>query len=282
MNKIAIFCSGEGDAARRLATLFNEGNKIKVELILTDRANSPLLEEECVGSETMFVEREKWHEPGDEILSLLQSREVDFLVLDDFRGMLPDEVAGAYAGRIIIATKPEEAPREVVAAIMTQPSVHEENESETEHPEDMPEIPEIPVEKSVDEEWAEVLQMNFDASKVAATPPPVPQDRAPINNGNYINGKFSQGQQTWKGYHPSNGQPMPPNHLVWAIIMAVCCCTIPAIVAIIYSSMVSSRYAQGDLEGAWKASKTSEIWIIVSFVLGVLFATLYLPIMLIS
>lgn len=80
---------------------------------------------------------------------------------------------------------------------------------------------------------------------------------------------------------PGNGQ-MPPTYLVWAIIMAVFCCTIPGIVAIVFSTQVSSRFALGNIEGAWRASRNAEIWIIVSFVLGIISAVFYLPIMLFS
>lgn len=76
--------------------------------------------------------------------------------------------------------------------------------------------------------------------------------------------------------------PMPSTYLVWSIVMTVLCCFIPGIVAIIFSSQVSSRYYIGDYEGAQRASNRAQIWIIVSFVLGVLSASLYLPIMLIS
>ncbi len=73
---------------------------------------------------------------------------------------------------------------------------------------------------------------------------------------------------------------MPPTYLVWSVIMTILCCTIPGIVAIIYSSKVSSRFYEGDIEAANRASHNAEIWIIVSFVLGVLSNTLYVPLML--
>ena len=75
---------------------------------------------------------------------------------------------------------------------------------------------------------------------------------------------------------------MPPTHLIWAILATVVCCLVPGVVAIIFSSQVNTRYFSGDVEGARRASRNAEIWIIVSFVLGLLSATLYLPIMLIS
>ena len=43
------------------------------------------------------------------------------------------------------------------------------------------------------------------------------------------------------------------------------------------ASRVSSKYYAGDIEGARRASTATEWWIIASFVLGILSATLYLP-----
>ncbi|MDE7109035.1 MAG: CD225/dispanin family protein [Muribaculaceae bacterium] len=45
---------------------------------------------------------------------------------------------------------------------------------------------------------------------------------------------------------------------------------------------MSTKYLSGDYEGARKSSRNAEIWIIISFVLGVLSATLTLPIALIN
>lgn len=70
---------------------------------------------------------------------------------------------------------------------------------------------------------------------------------------------------------------MPPSHLVWSVVMTILCCFVPGIVAIVMSSKVSTRYYAGDLEGAKRASRNAEIWIIISFVLGVISSTLYLP-----
>lgn len=73
---------------------------------------------------------------------------------------------------------------------------------------------------------------------------------------------------------------MPPTYLVWAIISTLCCCMPAGIVAIVFSSMVSSRFYARDYEGAAKASRNAEIWIIVSIVAGVVSNALYFPLML--
>lgn len=140
-----------------------------------------------------------------------------------------------------------------------------------------------PTPKSVDDQWAEVLGIPNNV-------PPVPTQRlvGPTN-------QESQASQPNQPNHTSQmgiqGQPvhmsqaamrvpaeqMPPTYLVWAVIMTILCCTIPGIIAIIFSAKVSSKFYEGDLEGARRASHNAEIWIIISFVLGVLSSTLYLP-----
>ena len=63
--------------------------------------------------------------------------------------------------------------------------------------------------------------------------------------------------------------PMPDTYLVWAIVVTLCCCLVGGVVALIYSSKVTSLYNQGDYAGAQKASSTALTWIIVSAVIGV-------------
>lgn len=69
---------------------------------------------------------------------------------------------------------------------------------------------------------------------------------------------------------PRQVEPMPPTYLVWSILTMLFCCIPTGIVAIIYSSKVSSRYTTGDYEGAKKASEAAGIWILVTVVLGLI------------
>ena len=72
---------------------------------------------------------------------------------------------------------------------------------------------------------------------------------------------------------------MPKTYMLWAILSLILCCLPAGIVAVIMSSRVSAKFYEGDYEGARRASRNAEIWIIISFVLGVLSNTLYLPFM---
>jgi len=76
--------------------------------------------------------------------------------------------------------------------------------------------------------------------------------------------------------------PMPKNYLLWSVLTTILCCFAAGIVALVFSTQVTSRYYRGDYEGAERASRNAQIWIIASIVLAVISNTLYLPMMLVS
>ena len=135
------------------------------------------------------------------------------------------------------------------------------------------------VPKSVDDAWAEALGVPNNAQEA----PKAPEAPQPPKGGAYSAALTPPLQEAGglPNTLPLQGArgpaPMPPTYLAWSIVMTILCCTIPGIVAIIFSAQVSSRFHQGDIEGAKRASRNAEIWIIVSFVLGILSNTLYIP-----
>lgn len=175
-------------------------------------------------------------------------------------------------------------------------------EEKKEYDDEIRELPEgngiepPPIPKSVDDEWAETLG-------VPNNVPPIPNPQSPDGNAQCtqpnaqstpMNSQFGMhnvqlpygGQQKpWmqnrqnaaNPMQDSPAEPMPSTWLVWSVVCTILCCFVPGIVAIIQSSKVSSRYYAGDIEGAKKASRRAEVWIIISFVLGVISNTLYLP-----
>lgn len=81
-------------------------------------------------------------------------------------------------------------------------------------------------------------------------------------------GQYPNGQ----GYDPNRLPPMPGNYLVWAIITTICCCIPTGIVAIFYAAKVSPAYYRGDYMGALDASSKAQLWVIISFVAGLIWA----------
>lgn len=157
-----------------------------------------------------------------------------------------------------------------------RPASEYEEEKQPERITDMPEGHEPPpVPKSIDDQWAERLGVKNNVPPMPEAPGqevPRPMQR-PVARGPRMDDWPIGGGH--RGEYPA--EPMPSTWLVWSVVCTILCCTIPGIVAIIQSSKVSTKYYAGDLEGAKRSSRNAEIWIIVSFVLGVLSSTLYLP-----
>ena len=66
-----------------------------------------------------------------------------------------------------------------------------------------------------------------------------------------------------------------PNHLVGSILATIFCCMPFGVPAIVFAAQVNSRIASGDLEGAMRASKTANMWMLISVGVGALCALLY-------
>lgn len=74
----------------------------------------------------------------------------------------------------------------------------------------------------------------------------------------------------------------PRTYLGWSIAALILCCSIPAIVAIVYGLMVSTKYDHADYEQASKNSEYAEIWLLVSVVFGLVTLPFTLLIKLVS
>ena len=130
-----------------------------------------------------------------------------------------------------------------------------------------------------------------DFSVKAQTPPPMPTDadepaqtqpRAPEPQAAYFNPAPSGMSQGNQASTPAERKPMPKSYLLWAILATIFCCMPAGIVAIVFSTQVSSRYFVGDEAGAEKASNRAQIWIIASIVLSIITNSLYTPLMFLS
>ena len=312
MTNIAVFASGSGSNAGNLVKAFNAGNRIHVALCLTDRENAPVIEKmRELGVETIYFPRSVWKEDPQVILDTMRRHDIKVIALAGFLCFLSGEIVSAYEGRILnihpsllpayggrgmhganvhkavidagdtksgatvhivtneIDAGPIVVQREVAVLPDDTPESLEAKVHEVEYiifPEAVMKTvagltpPAVP--KSVDDAWAEALG--------------VPNNVPPLQ-------QYSDNPTTRQPDNPTTRQlstqnaPMPPTYLAWSVVMTILCCTIPGIVAIIYSAQVSSKFYQGDLDGAARASRNAEIWIIVSFVLGVITNTLYLP-----
>lgn len=194
--------------------------------------------------------------------------------------VLPDDTPETLESRVHEAEY-ELYPEAIVKALMslTEGDTHRAEAEETPATENSkPEPPAIP--QSIDDAWAETLGVANNVPPVPSTPVQQPQQpqQTSIGQSSCYNQQTMYQQTMYSGQtHTGSTEPMPSTWLVWSIVTTILCCFIPGIVAIIYSSKVSSKYFAGDIEGAKRASRNAEIWIIVSFVLGVISNTLYIP-----
>lgn len=340
MYNIAIFASGSGTNAENIARIFNEGNKVRVSLVVTNRAKAGVIERMSpLGVETVVVPNSVWDSDPAEIVALLRSRNIDLVVLAGFMHYVDPVIINAFPGRVInihpsllpayggkgmwghhvheavvrdgqtrsgvtvhyvtpevdggeiimqqeVAVTPEDTaetleakihpveyelyPR-AIAAVVRRLDAEAADPSPASS--EIPEIPSgsVPPPLSVAEDWAKTLQIKNVPPQLLETPEnevrqakpegPEPPAVKPL---------------------PESGDSMPPTFLLWSILVMLLCCTPAGIVAVIYAASVSSKWYQGDHEGARKASRMAEIWILVSFCIGVLSATLYIPWLLVS
>lgn len=328
MINIAIFASGSGTNAENIARIFNEGSRIRVALVVTNRRNAGVIGRmEALDVPVEYVPNSVWDEEPEKVVALMRERGIDLIVLAGFMHFVSPVIVEAFRGRILnihpsllpayggkgmyghhvheavvaageresgvtvhyvteemdkgeilmqerVEVTPDDTPETLEAKIhpveyslypraIVKAAERIENERNNEPPK--------PARQSVDKEWADVLHLNYDPSMVEV-PPPVPQSHTP---------RQAPGP-TAAVSTPVTVEPMPPAWLLWSVLAAIFCCTPAGIVAIVYSSQVSSRYWKGDIEGARRASHQAEAWIIASVVAGVAMSAFWLPLMLLG
>lgn len=337
MIKIAVFASGSGTNAENIARLFNEGNRIRVSLVVTNRRNAGVIARmKPLGVETVYEPNSVWDTNPQAIVDLLRSSGIDLIVLAGFMHYVSPVIINAFPGRvinihpsllpayggkgmwghhvheaviaagekrsgvtvhyvteevdggeIIMQQEVEITPADTAATLEAKihPIEYElypraiarvcerlESTQATGRP-TPPEVP-VPPEPTQEEAWAQTLKVEFDSEEA---------DRR-RHEAEKRAEEAARRAQTAMPPQPQRNEdvpPMPPTNLVWSVLVTLFCC-VAGIVAIVFSTMVSSRYYAGDYEGAVRASRRSEIWIVVSFVLGVLINTLLMPIMFFS
>lgn len=148
----------------------------------------------------------------------------------------------------------------------------------------LPLTPSTPVWRTGMPNWADASTFPELADRFGMMPPPS-QAPSPAYGGGYgqpAGGGYQQPSPGYQqgAYNPGYGNndgrpPMPDNYLAWSIVATLLCCLPTGIVAIIYSSKVSSRYNEGDYDGALRAASSAKTWCIVSVVAALLWVVLY-------
>jgi phosphoribosylglycinamide formyltransferase-1 len=101
MKLISILASGTGTNAENIIRYFSNDRTAKVTLVLSNRSQAEVLARAAaLGVDTFFFDRSQFYD-SCEVLTMLQKRGTDLLVLAGFLWLIPANIIEAYRGRII-------------------------------------------------------------------------------------------------------------------------------------------------------------------------------------
>lgn len=101
MINIAIFASGSGSNAQKIAEHFKESADIRVSLILTNNPKAFVLERaEKLNISSSIFDRETFYKSTD-VVEVLKNNNIDFVVLAGFMWLVPAYLVEAYPNRIV-------------------------------------------------------------------------------------------------------------------------------------------------------------------------------------
>lgn len=101
MKKIAIFASGSGSNAQKIAEYFSANTQVEISLILTNNPTAGVIERArklhipvLVFDKTTFTKTNK-------IVKLLQNQQIDLIVLAGFMMLVPTNLVESFQNKII-------------------------------------------------------------------------------------------------------------------------------------------------------------------------------------
>jgi phosphoribosylglycinamide formyltransferase-1 len=98
---IAIFASGSGTNAQRIAEYFSGHPEIAVSMILSNKPDAyVLVRAKNLNIPAVVFDRHTFCDTG-EISGLLKKNDIDFVVLAGFLWLIPESMIKAYPGRIV-------------------------------------------------------------------------------------------------------------------------------------------------------------------------------------
>ncbi len=101
MKRIAIFASGSGTNFQQICEYFNENKHAKVEVLIVNKKNAYVRERaKNLGVEDFYFTREDFYN-SNKIVDLLQSREIDMVVLAGFLWLVPENIIAAFPNKIV-------------------------------------------------------------------------------------------------------------------------------------------------------------------------------------
>jgi phosphoribosylglycinamide formyltransferase-1 len=99
--RIAIFASGSGSNAQRIIEYFQYHPQIRVALVLSNNPKAGVLERAARFDIPVHVFNRTDFYQSDDVLGLLESSGISFLVLAGFLWLMPSNLVQAFPGRIV-------------------------------------------------------------------------------------------------------------------------------------------------------------------------------------
>ncbi|WP_234735133.1 phosphoribosylglycinamide formyltransferase [Tellurirhabdus bombi] len=101
MKRIALFASGSGSNAEKIAEYFTNNDEVKVSLILSNNPKAGVIDRaRRLHIPVLLFDRHTFYQT-DEITELLQNQQIDLIVLAGFLWLLPPSLVKAFERRII-------------------------------------------------------------------------------------------------------------------------------------------------------------------------------------
>lgn len=101
MVNIAIFASGSGSNAERIAHYFSDSNHVNIALILCNKQDAFVFERaKKLGIEALFLNKGQMND-STVLLPVLQERSIDFVVLAGYLLLIPRFLIQAFPSKIV-------------------------------------------------------------------------------------------------------------------------------------------------------------------------------------
>lgn len=102
MTNLALFCSGKGSNAEKIIEYFAQDEDIRVSLIVVNKPDAgALLLGEKFNIPTAMINRQFFYEQPNQMLELLKTNQIDFIILAGFLWLMPEYLVGAFDRRIL-------------------------------------------------------------------------------------------------------------------------------------------------------------------------------------